>query len=175
VIWVCGATCLPVSTVHAQQLSSSDFSTTSREIGNGWWSPERTASTEVIPHLQVSMVDQTRLSTSKLLPPTSETGNYRSISQADSWIGNQPTFQLRREMQLENPGSMAEGELLYPESVLSVLQSKYASWESNLEDSGPRTNVNGLVVYSLLQINYAGWHLPISMYIPPLRGSNARR
>jgi hypothetical protein len=63
---------------------------------------------------------------------------------------------------------------LPPASFLGLLQAKYTMWESSLADSGSLTNVNGVSVYPLLQINYEGWRLPVTLYISSLRGSGAR-
>jgi hypothetical protein len=166
--------CLPASAVYAQQLATGDFSV-SRDIGNTWWSPERMEPGGVMPHLRISIGDQIRLSNTKLSPPTSEAAIYRSISQPDNPIGNQSISKSRSETQLVTAGSMVEGGMLFRESLLSVLQSRYVSWESGLEDSELRTNVNGRMVYPLLQVDYGGWHLPVALYIPPLQGSDARR
>jgi len=168
------AVCLWSIAANAQQLSASDFASAPKEVGSSWWSPGRMESKALIPQ-HIGLIDQTALSTSKLLPPTSVGGSGVWISTAEIPVTAQSSSQFRFETRQANPSSMVEGESLFPESFLSVLQSGYTAWESRLEDSGPRTNVNGLLVYPLLQINCAGWHLPISLYIPPLRYSDARR
>jgi hypothetical protein len=165
---------LPASTAHAQQLSGSDFSTYSAGAGNGWWSPSPSKSSLIIPHL-LSTNDQTLLPNVTLLQATPELSHYRAISLLDNSIEKQSDSQLTLETSRVNPSSVVEGELLVPESFLSVLHSKYAAWESTLDDSEPRTSVHGLLVNPLLQVNYAGFQLPVSMYIPPLRGSDASR
>jgi hypothetical protein len=174
VILLCAIVCLPASAAHAQQLTADDFSA-SRDIGNTWWSPQRIEPGGMMPHLRISIGDQIGLSNTKLSPSTSEAVIYRSISQPDNPIGNQSISKSRFETQRVTAGSMVEGEMLFPESFLSAVQSRYVSWESELEDSRSRTNVNGRSVYPLLQVRCAGWHLPITLYIPPLRGSDARR
>jgi hypothetical protein len=63
---------------------------------------------------------------------------------------------------------------LSPRSILSLLQTKYENWETSLADSRSLTHVNGVSVYPLYEISYAGRHLPVTLYIPPLRGSDAR-
>ena len=170
-IIVSGTVCLPKLTAQAQQLSSAHFSIHPRSIQNGWWC---LGSRRTIAHLQVGTGDQIDLLNTVLISSTPETENYRPISLLDDPIGNHPVARLAPESRGVNPGSLAEAELL-PETLLSSLQSKYTAWESRLEDSGPRTNVNGRLVYPLLQVNYGGWHLPISLYLPPLQGSATRR
>jgi hypothetical protein len=71
------------------------------------------------------------------------------------------------------PSLLTDRVSLPPESFLSLLQAKYAIWESSLADSRSLVDVNGVSVYPLLQINYAGWHLPVTLYISSLRGSDA--
>ncbi|MEA2649241.1 MAG: hypothetical protein QOG61_1676 [Candidatus Binataceae bacterium] len=64
--------------------------------------------------------------------------------------------------------------LLFAGGESSLLQAGYAMWESSLADSRSLINVNGVSVYPLFQINYAGWHLPITLYISSLRYSDAQ-
>jgi len=175
--WVtllCATVCLLASVAQAQQLSTGDFSASSTATENGCLSPQRNEPKGMIARPQGSSGQQIRSSDTKLMPSKSAAACYRSISQADNPIGNQSGWKLRFEPERVNPGSMPEGSLLFPESFLSLLQSKHMAWESRLEDSGPRANLRGRLVYPLLQVNYAGWHLPVALYIPPLRGSDAR-
>ena len=72
------------------------------------------------------------------------------------------------------PSLLADRVLLPPGSFPSLLQTKYVTWESSLADSRSLVDVNGVSVYPLLQINYAGWHLPVTLYISSRRGSDAR-
>jgi hypothetical protein len=176
--WVtlsCATVCLLASVAQAQQLLADDLSAGSTATGSGCLSPQRNEPNGVIAHPQGSSGHRIRSSDTTLMPSKSAAACYRSISQADNPIGNQSARKLRFEPERVNPGSMAAGSLIFPESFLSLLQSKYMAWESRLEDSEARTNVNGRLVYPLLQVNYAGWHLPVTLYIPPLRGSDARR
>jgi hypothetical protein len=69
----------------------------------------------------------------------------------------------------------ADGELPSSRSLLAPFQAKYAAWESSLTDTRSLTSVKGRLVYPLLQVNYGGWRLPVALYLPPLRGSDARR
>ena len=64
--------------------------------------------------------------------------------------------------------------LVQPGSLLYPLQTQYLHWESKLADSLPLTSQRGMLVYPLLEINVADSLLPISLYIPPLRGGDAR-
>jgi hypothetical protein len=69
---------------------------------------------------------------------------------------------------LTNSTSLQPGSLLYP------LQTKYLMWESRLADDVPLTNQKGLLVYPLVRIRLANVDLPIGLYVPPLRGSDAK-
>lgn len=167
-----GTICLSESTAQAQQLSAGDFSINSQKIEKGWWRPE---SRRAVPHLQIGTVDEIHLSNPELISPRREAANYRRISSDGEPIGIGPSPGLELETQNVSPNSLFRAEQLVPESFFSLLQTRYEAWESRLEDSGPRLNVNGLLVYPLLQVNYASWHLPIGLYIPPLRGTDAIR
>jgi hypothetical protein len=75
---------------------------------------------------------------------------------------------------IARPSLLASSVSLPPGSFPSVMQAKYAIWQSSLADSRSLVNVNGMSVYPLLQIDYAGWHLPVTLYLSSLRGSDAR-
>jgi hypothetical protein len=62
-----------------------------------------------------------------------------------------------------------------PGSFLYSLQISYMQWESRLADTVSPISRRGMLVYPFLEISVAGGHLPISMYIPPLRGSDTLR
>jgi hypothetical protein len=71
--------------------------------------------------------------------------------------------------------SAVDGEIFFLKSLPSTLHSKYAAWESTAGDSRPGASVDERLVYPLLQVSYGAWRLPIILYLPPLRGSDARR
>jgi len=167
--------CLTAAVGHAQQLSVDDFAPTSAKIGNGWWSPERTAATVVVPRLQLSMSKLTHFETTEpLRPSTTAPSNYRPTKYTNNYTVNPRGFELSVDGRSAQFISLAEAELLSSRSFLSLLEANYRSWESRLADTRSLTNVNGVFVYPLVQIDYADWRLPISLYIPPLRGSDTR-
>ena len=169
ILWVialCAAVCLTAAAAYAQQFSANDFAPATAKPANGWWSPERTAFAVVAPHLQINMSQLTRFENSAAMRPSAtQPNNYPDVNPAGF------------ELSTYEPGipssSFAEGELLSPESFLSLIGAKYVKWESSLADTRSLTSVNGVAVYPLIQIDYAHWHLPVSLYAPPLRGSNA--
>ena len=179
VIPLCGTVCLTTSMALAQQLSASDFAPAAITKASGWWSPQRTALTVLAPDGQLSVSKLTSLELSE--PP------YFSTTPARQWSSNKPEYINRPSV---NPdagrfeftlvarssefGFLAESELLSRRSLLSRLQAEYATWESGLADTRSLASVNGLSVYPLMQVDYADVDLPISLYVPPLRGSDVR-
>ncbi len=57
-------------------------------------------------------------------------------------------------------------------SYLSLLEVTYQVWEANLAETRTPTDVNGVLVYPLVQIDYPTGHFPIALSIAPLRGSS---
>lgn len=167
-----GTICLLELTAQAQQFSATDFSINSQKNANGWWCPQLR---RTVPHLQIGTVDEIHSSNLEPISSRRETANYRRISFDDHPIGNRQSLGLEHDTQNISLSSFFDAEQMVPESFLSLLQSKYAAWESRLEDSGRRLNVNGLLVYPLLQVNDGSWRLPVGLYIPPLRGTDAIR
>jgi hypothetical protein len=159
--------CLTAAAAHARQFSPNDFAPGETKNVNGWWSPERAASTVVAPHLQLNMSKLTRFAISE--PPHPSTTELRNYS-----IVNRDGFELMPDTRSPQVSSLAEADLLSPRSFISLLQGKYVRWEVSLADTRSLISVNGLLVYPLVQIDYAQGRLPISLYIPPLRGSEAR-
>ena len=60
------------------------------------------------------------------------------------------------------------------DSILGLIDAKYTNWEWSLSETRPVSIGRGLSVYPLAQVEYAGVQLPIVLYIPPLRGTDAR-
>ena len=175
IILIYGTVCLSANAANAQQLSANDFSIGAKTDGNGWWRPDQTQPGRGTSHLQIGLGERFSLSDMELLPIPRQAPNYQSVSWADNSIWNRSISESGLKVGPADPTSIMAGELVVPESFLSVLQSKYLVWESRLEDSVPPTNVKGMLVYPMLQVSYAGIHLPITLYIPPLRGSDARQ
>ena len=169
VLWA--TVCLAPTSIHAQQLSVNDFRPTPAKTARGWWSPTRMSFS--------LLARQPRLSGLKLISlETSERPNSSTPgpgNPAPAYYSNMPNLRPRDfgfgpSSQNRQFSSVAEEELLSRQSFLSFLQAKYTTWELSLADTRCLTNVHGLSVYPLVQIEYA--NLPISLYIPPLRGSD---
>jgi hypothetical protein len=165
---LCAAVSLLAAIANAQELAAS----TSDAAGpaSGWWSPVR-AESATAPQLQISMAELTHFKRSdsfRTFPVPRTT--YRMTEPLDDQIASFQDIDARDA----RPSLLAYRDSLPPGSLLSLLQAKYAMWESSLADSRSLVDVNGGSVYALLQINYAGWHLPVTLYLSPLRGSDAR-
>ena len=164
--------CLAVSLVatisNAQEMSAS--AANAEGPASGWWSPVR-AESATAPQLQISMAELTHFKA----PDSFRTfaphrTNYRVTEPMDGQIASLQYIGARGA----GPSLLADRSSLPPGSFPSLLQAKYAIWESSLADSGSPVDVRGVSVYPLLQINYAGWHLPVTLYLTSLRGSDSR-
>jgi hypothetical protein len=71
--------------------------------------------------------------------------------------------------------SLLNNSGVLPGSFLCPLQVSYMHWESRLADTVSPVSQRGMLVYPFLEISVSGGHMPISMYIPPLRGSDTLR
>jgi hypothetical protein len=167
--------CLTATAAHAQQLSASDFARAATKTGNGWWSPERNASTLVAPYLQLTMSKKSRFAFSEMVRnSTTEQSNYFLSEETARPTANHDGLGLKLATQNPEVSPLVEGELLSTRSFISILAARYVMWESSLAATRSLMNVNGTSVYPLVQINYDQWQLPIGLYAPPLRGSDAR-
>jgi hypothetical protein len=135
----------------------------------GWWS---SATAEAAPELVVGMAALNRFEASGLLGTTPPAKLDLVAPSSDSNIN------------FRNAGSMLNASVaqqaLWTEptsapatTFLTLIESKYATWESGLADSRTLTNVNGMSVYPIFQVNYGSSFVPVTLYISPLRGGNA--
>jgi hypothetical protein len=149
------AVLLVAAIANAQELAAS----TSHATGpaSGWWSPVR-AESATAPQLQISMAELTTFKASD-----------RVTESMDRQTDSLPDIDARDA----RPSLLADPSLP-PGFLLSLLQANYAIWGSSLADPRSLVHVNGGSVCPLLQINYAGWHLPVTLYVSPLRGNDAR-
>jgi hypothetical protein len=81
---------------------------------------------------------------------------------------------LATETQQTKFGSFAYDDSMHQESFLSFVQTEYLLRESRLGDSQSLTSVSAISAYPLMQINYAGWNLPVTLYNPSSKASEAR-
>ena len=165
---LCAAVSLVAAIANAQELAAPTSNATGP--ASGWWSPIR-AESATAPQLQISMAElfPFKASDSFRTFPAERT-TYRVTEPMDGQIASLQYIGARDA----GPSLLANRGSLPPGSFLSLLQAKYAIWESSLADSRSLVDVNGVSVYPLLQINYSGWHLPVALYLSSLRGSDAR-
>jgi hypothetical protein len=159
---------LVATIAKAQELP--DATANATRPASGWWSPAKAESAPE-PHLAISMAELTHFEASGSFQtfPAQRT-TYRVTEPMDAQIASLQYIGVG----VAKPSLLADRGSLPTGSFLSLLQAKYAAWESSLADSRSLVDVNGVSVYPLLQINYAGWHLPVALYLSSLRGSDAR-
>jgi hypothetical protein len=162
---LCSTLSLAAAIANAQEVPAS----TSNVAGfaSGWWSPAKEQS-PAASQLLVSMAELTHYDgsysfrTSRFRPTT-----YRVSEPMNGRIG------LALRARVAEPSLLAD-RVSPPSRSFSLVQDNYTMWESSLADSRSLINVNGVPVYALLQISYAGWHLPVTLYISSPRDSDAR-
>jgi hypothetical protein len=167
ILVLCAVVSLVAATANAQELAAS--TSNAARPGSGWWSPVSVESATA-PQLQISMAQLIPFETSdsfRTFPAQRTT--YRVTEPMDGRIASLQYIGASDT----GPSFLADRGSLPPGSLPSLLQARYAIWESSLAASRSLVDVNGVSVYPLLQINYAGWHLPVTLYISSLRGSNA--
>jgi hypothetical protein len=164
------ALCAAVSLAAIANAQELDASTSNAAISaSGAWSPVGAVSATA-PQLQISMMELIPFKASDSLRTfPAQRRTYRVTEPMDGQI----TTLLNIGARVARPSVLADGDSLPLGNFPSILQAKYTEWESSLADSRSLVEVNGVSVYPLLQINYAGWHLPVTLYISPLRGSDA--
>ena len=166
VLALCAAVSLVAASASAQELAAS--TSNAARPASGWWSPA-TAESATEPQLQISMAEFIPFKTSESAR-SFRVGRttYRVPESTGGDIASSHDIGAR----VARPNLLAGLVSLPP--APSLLQARYAEWESSLGDSRSPVDVRGASVYPLLQINYAGWHLPVTLYLTSLRGSDAR-
>jgi hypothetical protein len=171
-IALCSIVWFVAATAQAQELLGHKGAAGWTKTATGWWSPDTDSA--AAPHLLLSMAEVGHFRGSDLpRTSTAQSGRYPSTAGTDYSIVDLGNFALAPKTPTDF-SSLAYGDLPPSDSLFSFVQTKYLMWESSLADSRPLTYVNGVSVYSLLQVSYEDSHLPISLYVPPLRGSDAR-
>jgi len=166
---LCSIVWLVAAIASAQDLPASSPDAAKR--ASGWWSPESATA----PLLLVSLAELTHFEASDSIRASAgQPTTYRLTEPTDGSILSLSDFGSTLGARVAESRLLADPVSLPPASFLSLLQTRYAVWESSLADSRSLTNVNGVSVYPVFQVNYGGWHLPVILYIPPLRGSDAR-
>jgi hypothetical protein len=136
-------------------------------LASGWWSPHGAGAA---PQLQISRAELTRFDESDSIGTSSAQPTGDRVAEAmDSSIASLQYFDPALGPRTTTPSLWVD--LISPptKSSLSLLEKRYATWEASLSDSRSLIDVNGVSVYPLFQVDYVGWHLPVTLYISPLR------
>jgi hypothetical protein len=172
---LCSAVSLVAAIANAQELELDALTSNAARSASGWWSPAR-AESATAPRLPIRMVELTPFDASGSIRTLSAQQTTHRVNESmDGSLANFEYFGLTLRVRNGAPSLLGGDRVsLPPGSSLSLLRAKYAIWESSLADSRSLTNANGVSVHPLLQINYAGWHLPVTLYISSLRDDDIR-
>jgi hypothetical protein len=170
---LCAIFCLTVATAHAQELSNKHSVLALNEVAFGWWSLIATKPKMALHLLNLGDMAHFEAHASSLIA-TAGTSSYRSTDLTHIPTRNLVRFAPMLNTKARESSSLMQDGSLSPESLFSFVDANYQRWQSRLAEMRSITQVNGGSVYPLIQIDYADMHLPITLYIPPLRGSAAR-
>ena len=171
ILALCAAVSLVAAIANAQELVAS--TSNAAKPASGWWSPVRAESaTPQLPIRMGKLIAVETFDSFRTFPPQRTT--YRLTESTDGRIASLQYFRLTLRATGDRPSLLADQVSPSSRPFLSLLQANYIMSESSLADSRSLVSVNGVSVYPLLQISYAGWHLPVTLYISSLRGSDAR-
>jgi hypothetical protein len=170
VIVLCVTIWCVAAPAQAQELFSPNLSPAATGIMSGRWLYE-TPPAATAPSLRVSMVDPQFRPSHSL---HASTGGSRPTEPTIDPKVSLGSFGLAPEAQRASSGSFAYDDSIRQESFLSFVQTKYLLRESSLANPQSLTSVNAISTQPLLQINYAGWNLPVTLFNPPSRASEVR-
>ena len=161
-----------MATIANAQESAASTSNPAGPTG-GWWSVGAESATA--GQIRISMAEPIpfKTSDSSQIRPSSRTTS-TTTELMDGQIASLQSFGQTFHARGAKPSLLADSVSAPPGSFPSLLQAKYATRESDLADSRSPVNVDGVSVYPLFQINYASWHLPVTLYVSSLRDSDTR-
>jgi hypothetical protein len=173
-IALCLSSWFTAGTAQAQGATGQEIELASAEVPGRLFALD-TAESAPTPSLQLSMAEPYHFRISDSLRksvarpnghPTTE-----RIDVSGFYSGN---FTLALAVLDTKYGTPARNHALNAEPALSEVEAKYQSWESSLADSRSLTNVNGVSVYPLAQVDCGNWHLPITLSTAPIPGAQTR-
>jgi hypothetical protein len=170
-VTVCSVVWFVAATAQAQELLAHNPASVSTKAATGWWAPATNSA--AAPHLLLSMAEVGHFRGSDSDLPRTQSRRYQSAAGTDYSIVDLGNFALAPKTPTDF-SALSYGVVPPSDSLFSFVEAKYLLWESSLADSRSVTYVNGVSVYSLLDVSYEDSRLPISLYVPPLRGSDAR-
>ncbi len=163
---------------QAQEVPGNNSKLNSEQLATGWWSLERVQSAAA-PHLLLTMADLRHFSASAALgtaiqpasskPLATLTQSSFAYGPAPDPVVNAAAVGSAFDARGAETSLLLDRDSSASTSLLDSLQTKYQLWESRLADTRPLMKENGVFVYPLLQINFAGKSLPICLYVPPPR------
>jgi hypothetical protein len=201
-IVLCSTVWAAAAIAHAHELPSNDSVVSTTSVETGWWSPGEPSFT--VLHFVGAAADSTRFETSRIAPFQStasqtaeewyQKAKNTSVENADDELRTssiRPSSSHSIAMESSSADQRGDNALINadvvvapvsvtstisgsPVSLLNHLGTRYFLWQKSLADSSSLTDDKRLLVYPLLQFNFVGRTLPITLYIPPLRGSDTR-
>jgi hypothetical protein len=173
-IALCLSSWLTAGTAQAQEATGQGFELALAEVPSRLFALD-TAESPPTPSLQLRVAEpyHFRISDSRQMSLGRPNGHRTSERMYFSgfYSGN---FTLARAVLDAKYGPPASNHRLNAEPVLSEVEAKYQRWESSLADSRSATNVNGVSVDALAQIDCGNWHLPITLGTAPIPGAETR-
>ncbi|MGD0117501.1 MAG: hypothetical protein ABSD30_05525 [Candidatus Binatus sp.] len=173
-IALCLSSWFTAGTAQAQEATRQGFELASAEVPGRLFALD-TAESAPTPSLQLSMAEPHHFRISDSLQSSVARPNGHHTTERMDFPGFYPgNFTLALAVLHTKYGPPASNHPLNTEPVLSEVEAKYQRWESNLADSRSLTNVNGVSVYPLAQIDSGNWHLPITLGTAPTPGAETR-
>src|SRR5271155_5078246 len=173
-IALCLSSWFTAGTARAQEATRQGFELASAEVPPRLFALD-TAETAPAPSLQLSNAEPHRCQISDLPPSSVARPNGHHTTERMDFPGfYSGNFTLALAVLDMKYGPPASNHALNAEPVLSEVEAKYQRWESSLADSRSLTNVNGVSVYPLAQIDSGNWQLPITLGTAPTPGAETR-
>jgi len=173
-IALCLSSWLTAGTAKAQEATAQEFKLASAEVPGRPFALD-TAESPSTPSLQLSMGEPYHFRISDSPQSSVARSNGHDTTERMGFSGfYSESFSLARAVLDTKNGARAGNHVLDVEPVLSEVEAKYQGWESSLADSRSLTNVNGVSVYPLAQIDSGTWQLPITLGAAPNPGAEAR-
>lgn len=172
---LCSGVCFATPLAQAHEPFGADTHTARIESG---WSLEK-ADCALAFREKIAMIDPDDLTATGAyrgpLDNSASSGRYTILNDRGSdFIENVRNASLMPDTHGGDRGALVKLDWPPPRSLIDPFATRYLQWESGLADTSALVNEKGVLVYPLLQINFAGEHLPISLYLPSLRGSDLR-
>lgn len=173
VIVVCLIASSVATIASSQELPGNASTSGAAGFSNDWWASEPREASPA-PQLVISMMEPIDFNASDSLRnlPAQSNGD-RPAAARLSTVASLSTFSLT-DMTLAVPKLSADNALPPAMGSFAFAQIENPSWGSLLADSQSLSEVSGASVHPLLQVNFAGWQLPVTLYTAPNRDEAVR-